>query len=114
MKKVLITGVAGMIGSHLLDCLIVKNYEIIGIDDLSFGKTENIKERLGVDRFKFYRVDVGDFETLKILRYEVEIIKNPADKHVDILKTSPILFVKIFMIFQAVPQDSNLFRFGLI
>ena len=74
MKRVLITGVAGMIGSHLLDCLIVKNYEIIGIDDLSFGKTENIKEHLGVDRFKFYRVDVGDFETLKILSRDVDII----------------------------------------
>ena len=49
MKRVLITGVAGMIGSHLLDHLIVKNYEIIGMDNLSFGKIENIQEHLGVD-----------------------------------------------------------------
>ena len=74
MQRVLITGVAGMIGSHLLDHLIVKNYEIIGIDNLSFGKIENIQEHLGVDRFKFYRVDVGDFETLKILSRDVDII----------------------------------------
>ena len=53
MKRVLITGIAGMIGSHLLDCLIEKNCEIIGIDNLSFGKMENIKSRIEVDRFKF-------------------------------------------------------------
>jgi len=74
MKRVLITGVSGMIGSHLLDYLIEKNYEIIGIDNLSFGKIENIQSHFGIDRFKFYRVDVGDFETLKILSKDVDII----------------------------------------
>ena len=74
MKRVLITGIAGMIGSHLLDCLIEKNCEIIGIDNLSFGKMENIQSRLEVDRFKFYRVDVRDFETLKILSRDIDII----------------------------------------
>ena len=47
MKKVLITGIAGMIGSHLLDMLISKNYEIIGIDNLSYGKLDNIKSTWG-------------------------------------------------------------------
>ena len=74
MKRILITGIAGMIGSHLLDYLIVKNYEIIGIDNLSFGKMENIQSHLDVERFKFYRVDVRDFETLKILSRDVDII----------------------------------------
>ena len=74
MKKVLITGIAGMIGSHLLDYLIEKNYEIIGIDNLSFGKLENIQSRFDVERFKFYRVDVRDFDTLKILSRDVDII----------------------------------------
>jgi UDP-glucose 4-epimerase len=74
MKRVLITGVAGMIGSHLLDYLIDKNYEIIGIDNLSFGKVENVQGRLELERFKFYRVDVRDFETLKILSRDVDTI----------------------------------------
>jgi len=74
VKKVLITGVAGMIGSHLLDCLVEKNYEIIGIDNFSFGKMENIQSHLGVDRFKFYRVDVRDLDTLKILSKDVDIL----------------------------------------
>lgn len=74
MKKVLVTGIAGMIGSHLLDLLIAKNYEIIGIDNLSFGKLENIASHLDNDRFKFYRVDVRDFDTLKILSRDVETV----------------------------------------
>jgi UDP-glucose 4-epimerase len=74
MKKVLITGVAGMVGSHLLDFLIQKNYEIIGIDNFSFGKMENIQSNLEIDRFKVYRVDVSDFETLKILTKDIDIV----------------------------------------
>ena len=74
MNKVLITGIAGMIGSHFLDLLISKNFEIIGIDNLSFGKLENIKEHFGKDRFKFYNVDVRDFDTLKILTRDIDAI----------------------------------------
>jgi len=74
MKRVLITGVAGMIGSHLLDYLIEKQYEIIGIDNFSFGKIENIRSNLGKNNFKFYRVDIQDYETLKILSKDVDII----------------------------------------
>jgi UDP-glucose 4-epimerase len=74
MKTVLITGVAGMIGSHLLDLLISKNYEIIGIDNLSFGNIDNVQSHLENDRFRFYRVDVRDFDTLKILTRDVDII----------------------------------------
>jgi UDP-glucose 4-epimerase len=74
MKRILITGVAGMIGSHLLDYVIEKEYEIIGIDDFSFGKIENIQPHLENQNFKFYRVDVADFETLKILSKDVDTI----------------------------------------
>lgn len=74
MKRVLITGIAGMIGSHLLDALMDKNYEIIGIDNFSFGKLENIEKHMSIDRFKFYNVDVVDFETLKILSKDMDII----------------------------------------
>lgn len=74
MKRVLITGVAGMIGSHLLDYLIEKEYEIIGIDNFSFGKIENIQPNLGKNNFKFYKVDIQDYETLKILSKDVDVI----------------------------------------
>ena len=74
MKKVLITGVAGMIGSHLLDFLIERRYEIIGTDNLSFGKLENIESNMEKENFKFCRVDITDAETLKILAKDMDII----------------------------------------
>jgi UDP-glucose 4-epimerase len=51
--KVMITGVAGFIGSNLADFLISRNYEVIGFDNLSYGVKEQIPE--GVD---FHCVDV--------------------------------------------------------
>lgn len=73
-KAVLVTGVAGMIGSHLLDALMEKDYSVIGIDDLSFGKLENIQQHADNSNFQFYRVDILDFETLKILCRDVDSI----------------------------------------
>jgi len=74
MKNLLITGVAGMIGSHLLDELLKRNYNIIGVDNLSYGSIENIKHNLNNPNFKFHRVDVCDFETLKILGRDIDTI----------------------------------------
>jgi len=74
-KKILITGVAGMIGSHLLDALLRDNrYEIIGIDNLCFGKIENIKHNFNNPNFKFYNIDVLDFDSLKIIGKDIDII----------------------------------------
>lgn len=61
-KKVLITGVAGMIGSHLLDCLIDDpSYSVIyGIDDFSIGKLENIAEHINNPRFQLKNCSILD------------------------------------------------------
>jgi UDP-glucose 4-epimerase len=74
MQKVLITGVAGMIGSHLLDELIIGNYSIVGIDNLSFGKIENIKHHLNSPKFSFYKADILDPGVLEKLGREMDII----------------------------------------
>ena len=75
MNTVLVTGVAGMIGSHLVDALLQRgDYEVIGIDNYSFGRPENIAHLLGHAGFRFYRVDVMDFDTLKILGKGVDTI----------------------------------------
>jgi UDP-glucose 4-epimerase len=73
-KKVLVTGIAGMIGSHLLDVLLEKGYVVTGIDNLSFGSLENIKHNLQHPNFKFYRVDVTELDALKILGKDADII----------------------------------------
>jgi UDP-glucose 4-epimerase len=74
MKNILITGVAGMIGSHLLDEILKRNYNVVGIDNLSYGNFENIVHNINNPNFKFYSVDVSDFETLKILGKDIDII----------------------------------------
>lgn len=53
MSKILITGGAGFIGSHLVDKLIVQNHRVIIIDNLSTGRKKFINPRA-----KFYRLDI--------------------------------------------------------
>ena len=61
MNKVLITGVAGLLGSRLASWVIENtDYEVIGIDDLSGGYTENIHNKV-----KFYKFNLSDLESLK-------------------------------------------------
>ena len=61
MNKVLITGVAGLLGSRLASWIIENtDYEVIGIDDLSGGYTENIHNKV-----KFYKFNLNDLESLK-------------------------------------------------
>ena len=61
MNKVLITGIAGLLGSRLASWIIENtDYEVIGIDDLSGGYTENIHNKV-----KFYKFNLSDLESLK-------------------------------------------------
>jgi len=62
--KVLITGGAGFIGSHLTDLLLQKNHSVVVIDNLSLGREENIAHNFVNSRFKFYKENVLDTETV--------------------------------------------------
>lgn len=57
-KKILITGCAGFIGSNLVDFFLKKNFQIIGIDNLSTGNKSFIKKALSNDNFKFFKIDL--------------------------------------------------------
>ncbi len=50
-KKVLITGVAGFIGSNLADRLLEAGFEVVGIDDLSYGLVEQVSPHVALHRF---------------------------------------------------------------
>ena len=52
--KILVTGAAGLIGSHLCDELLEIGCEVVGVDNLSFGKTENLPEH---ENFTFIESD---------------------------------------------------------
>ena len=62
-KKLLITGVAGFIGSNLADYFIKEGYLVIGLDNFSTGKWENIAELSHHPNFKFIEGDIRNFET---------------------------------------------------
>ena len=69
-----ITGVAGMIGSHLSEILINKGFEVIGIDNLSVGKKENIQNILENKNFKFYSFDVRNFKLLSSILIKCDVL----------------------------------------
>jgi len=59
--RILITGAAGFLGSHLSDRLIKEGHEIVGIDNFVTGSQENIAHLMGNPHFTFYRHDVSNY-----------------------------------------------------
>src|SRR6476620_6087016 len=60
-KRVLITGVAGFLGSHLCDRFIKEGYFVIGMDNLITGDLQNIEHLFKLKEFEFYHHDVSKF-----------------------------------------------------
>lgn len=86
MKKILITGAAGFLGSHLCDRFIKEGYKVIGMDNFITGDKKNISHLLDHPNFEFIDHDVTEF--IKI------------DGHVDYIlhfasPASPIDYLKI-------------------
>ena len=52
-KKILVTGVAGFLGSNLLNKLLREGHTVVGIDNLSMGRLENIQSSLDHKNFLF-------------------------------------------------------------
>jgi dTDP-glucose 4,6-dehydratase len=61
MKRVLITGAAGFLGSHLCDRFIKEGYHVIGMDNLITGNLKNIEHLFKLEQFEFYNHDVSKF-----------------------------------------------------
>ena len=60
MKKCLVTGAAGFIGSHLTDLLLTTGYQVIGIDNLAVGRLSNLSKAFDNPNFSFYELSVTD------------------------------------------------------
>jgi len=61
MKRVLVTGAAGFLGSHLCDRFIKEGCHVIGMDNLITGRIENIEHLFPLSNFEFYHHDVTKF-----------------------------------------------------
>ncbi len=60
-KRILITGAAGFLGSHLCDFFIAKDYHVIAMDNLITGRLENIEHLFPLENFEFHNHDVTKF-----------------------------------------------------
>ncbi len=67
--KILVTGGAGFIGSHLVDRLIEEEYKVVVIDNLSTGKKENLNPKAD-----FYNLDICDFEKIKPIFQDIDYV----------------------------------------
>jgi len=61
MPRVLITGGAGFLGSHLCDRFVKEGYDVVALDNLSTGTTDNIAHLMGNERFLFLKHDVTNY-----------------------------------------------------
>lgn len=59
--RILITGAAGFLGSHLCDRLLADGHSVVGMDNFITGKPENIAHLAGQERFTFIRHDVSNY-----------------------------------------------------
>ena len=67
--RILVTGGAGFIGSHLVDRLIKENHKVVVIDNFTTGKKENVNPQAD-----FYNLDICDFEKIKPLFENIDFV----------------------------------------
>ena len=67
--RILVTGGAGFIGSHLVDRLVKENHKVVVIDNLTTGKKENVNPQAD-----FYNLDICDFEKIKPLFKNIDFV----------------------------------------
>ncbi|MHB1178042.1 MAG: UDP-glucuronic acid decarboxylase family protein [Daejeonella sp.] len=60
-KRILITGAAGFLGSHLCDRFVKEDFHVIGMDNLITGELRNIEHLFPLENFEFYNHDVSKF-----------------------------------------------------
>ncbi len=74
MKRAVVTGCAGFIGSHLTDYLLANGWSIIGIDNLTTGMRENISQHDEEDHFRFIEDTVVKDSLHEVINTEIDVV----------------------------------------
>lgn len=92
MSKVLVTGGAGFIGSHIVDRLIDEGYEVVIVDNLSSGKENNINKKA-----KFYKADIQGSKLESIFQKEKPDYVNHHAAQIDVRRSvsAPLFDAKV-------------------
>jgi len=77
-SKIIVTGGAGFIGSHIVDRILREGYEVLVIDDLSQGRLDNISQHLSDENFKFIKADIRDSERINTIVKDADAILHQA------------------------------------
>ena len=73
-SRILVTGGAGFIGSHLVDRLIAEDLEVVVLDNLQGGKLGNIRQHIDKKNFRFVRDDIRNSDLVKDLVRDVDAV----------------------------------------
>ena len=122
MKKILVTGGLGFIGSNLIELLLEKKYFVINIDKISYSSNfYNVKEFKKSHNYRFIKCDINDKKIKKILfKFKPNIIFNlAAETHVDRSIDNPGNFIKsnilgVYNILECFKQFSKKYKSKLI
>jgi nucleoside-diphosphate-sugar epimerase len=77
-RRILVTGAAGFLGSHLVDKLLAAGHEVVGIDNLSMGKLENIAAPLQQGSFCFLQRDITETSVFRDLPKDFDCVVHMA------------------------------------
>jgi UDP-glucose 4-epimerase len=80
--KILVTGGAGFIGSHVVDAYVAAGHEVLVVDDLSTGKRENLNPKA-----KFHQLDVQDPRVIELIRDERPAVLNLHAAQMDVRRS---------------------------